>query len=95
MKNDEIKCGKAVTSIEIQTVDVPDSQNNNQICLDELKTNAKRNASNNNTTDDIDTAHKNDAGVGSGDDDELRQKLWHRRLHTPVWARCSKHKSIF
>lgn len=89
--NDEVNCDNAVTAnLDIHTDDVPDSQNIDQISLDEHETNAKHCTTTNDTTE-IDTAHRNDESANSGDGGghELKQKQGHRRLHTPVWARCS------
>lgn len=85
----------------IINIDVPESQNaDNQISLGEHEINKKQIASNVTTattaisiirtTTDID--RNADADLIGGDA-WLRQKQWHRRLHTPVWARCSILKS--
>lgn len=89
--DDEVNCDNAVTAnLDIHTDDVPDSQNIDQISLDEHETNAKHCTTTNDTTE-IDTAHRNDESANSGDGGGhgLKQKQGHRRLHTPVWARCS------
>lgn len=81
----------------IQTDDVPDSQNTDQISLDVHECNAKQCTTN--VTTDIQTTHRNDDNDDSANScggHELKQKQWHRRLHTPVWARCSiKNKNKF
>lgn len=82
-------------------IDVPDSRNaEKQISLDENRMNARKIASTA-TAKTITTAIsappaiEQDAADSIGGDAWLRQKQWHRRLHTPVWARCSIKNHIF
>lgn len=80
----------AMVNINRQTDDVPDSQIIDQISLDEHENNAKQFTTN--QTTDYETSHQNDDNdddSANGDAHELNQIKCHRRLHTPVWARCS------
>lgn len=88
--DDDIKCDNAVANLDIRTDDVPDNQNIDQISLDEHETNVKHCTTENDTTE-INTTHRNndESANSCGGDHELKQKQCHRRLHSPVWARCS------
>lgn len=81
--------------VTIINIDVPDSQNaENQISLGEHEINEKQIASTTTaititTATNVSTNIEQNAADSIGGDTWLRQKQWHRRLHTPVWARCS------
>lgn len=84
-----------VTSTIIN-IDVPDSENAaNQISLGEHRINAKQNVSTATVTTSTTTEIVQDAADMIGGDAWLRQKQWHRRLHAPVWARCSIQINFF
>lgn len=93
--DDDKKQINSKNGVTIINIDVPDSQNaENQISLGEHEINAKQIASNDATataitinTATVSTIEKNAADLIGGDA-WLRQKQWHRRLHTPIWARC-------
>lgn len=95
----QINSKNGVTNINI---DVPDSQNaESEISLSEHEINAKQIASNDTTATDtaiatttVSTIEKN-ATNSIGGDAWLRQKQWHRRLHAPIWARCSIQNQFF
>lgn len=94
-ENKAINSKNGVTSTIIN-IDVPDSENAaNQISLGEHKINAKQNASTATATTATTTDSEQDAADSIGGDAWLRQKQWHRRLQTPVWARCSIKTQIF
>lgn len=85
-----IKIDKNGVTSTIINIDVPDSENTaNQISLGEHKINEKQNASVATATTATTTDIAHDATDLLGADAWLRQKQWHRRLQTPVWARCS------
>lgn len=76
--------------IEIKIDDVPeqiDSQNNHENSLGENE-NETNNAYNDLTSND-DESQTSISTTNSFGGSEFIRKQWHRRLRTPVWARCS------
>lgn len=75
--------------LEIKTDDVPDQTDSrtnldNSLGANDNETKVHDLTSNNTTEND-----ENQTSTNTFSDSEFIRKQWHRRLRTPVWARCS------
>lgn len=87
--NHGVQSGNADEDLSKITDNVPDSQNNHEHSLGENDTNVLTS----NDTTEIESQTTNSAESFGGN--EFIRKQWHRRLRTPVWARCSIKQTIF
>lgn len=91
-----VKSDNADTDLDIKTNDVPDmtdSHNHFDNSLGEHDTQANQLTT---VDDNIDTTSNcnSDNTTNSFGGSEFIRKQWHRRLRTPVWARCSNLFSL-